>query len=116
MTEPSILVMGTSALHDLVQTDGSLTVNRYMSALSSIRVKRSISCRFLSINPGNPNVAVPLSVRFFVSTTSVSPSQRPRESPVQDRSRAPQMRAAVKGDDARVVHHLVDDHDVAGPL
>ena len=55
------------------------------------------------------------SVKFVVSTTSVVPSQWPRESPRYCRiSRA--HAAAVGVDDARVVHHLVADGDHARRL
>ena len=43
------------------------------------------------------------------STTSVSPSQWPRESPIVTTACARQRLAAVERDDARLVHHLVAD-------
>ena len=54
--------------------------------------------------------------KFVVSTTSVSPSQCPRESPFQVRRPLVEMRPAVERDDAGVVRHLVHDRHVAGRL
>ena len=49
-------------------------------------------------------------MKFVVSTTSVSPSQWPRASPILLDGGA-DVRPAVERDDARVVHHLVADDD-----
>ena len=61
-------------------------------------------CRF-SVEPRNRV----LSVKFVVSTTSVSPSQRPIESPIHLRIVGGSV-LAVHPDDARVVDHLGEDH------
>ena len=55
-------------------------------------------------------------VKLVVSTISVFPSQRPRESPIHLADFRRQMRTSVQGDEARLVEDLVDDRDVAGPL
>ena len=87
------------------QVAGSSTVNRYSSVLASIRVNRSTTCS-CSVEPRNRV----LSVKFVVSTTSVSPSQRPTESPIHLRTFAGRC-CCVHPDDPRVVIHLVEDHD-----
>ena len=51
-----------------------------------------------------------------MSTTSVLPSQRPRESPFHVRMLVPDVRTPVERNDARFVDHLVDDRHVAGAL
>ena len=56
-----------------------------------------------------------LSVKLVVSTTSVSLSHRPRESPSQTPHALREMRSAVERHHARFVDHLgVNDHVVAG--
>ena len=55
-------------------------------------------------------------LKFVVSTTSVSPSQRPRATPMYGRCSCAGARAAVERDDARLVDHLVADGDDARRL
>jgi hypothetical protein len=54
-------------------------------------------------------------VKFVVSTTSVLPSQRPRESPSHERIAGGRCGRPSR-DDPRVVDHLVHEHDVIGRL
>ena len=62
-----------------VHAVGSSTVTSYWSVLGPTRVKRSIVWRF-SAEPLK-SLKVLFGEKFVVSTTSVSPSQWPRESP-----------------------------------
>ena len=50
-----------------------------------------------------------LGVKYLVSTTSVSPSHQPIESPDQDVTAAGRV-PGVEPDDAREAHHFRDDH------
>src|SRR5947208_4679031 len=74
--------MKVSADHGLVHVAESSSVNSYRSVFGPASVKRSIS--FVPAVP--PRKLVPGAVKFVVSTTSVLPSQRPRESPSQFRT------------------------------
>ncbi len=56
------------------------------------------------------------SVKLVVSTTSVSPSKCPRALPMYCLIAGPTCGAAVERNHARVVHHLVADHDRVGGL
>ena len=94
-----------------VHVVGSSTVNCHSIVSASTRVKRSIRCRFAP-----EPLKVSLSEKLVVSTTSVSPSQWPRESPFHWLMPAPMLRAAVQGDDANVVDHLGENHHVARSL
>src|SRR5258708_23334632 len=60
-----------------VHVDGSSTVNSYRSVFSPARVKRSIRCVF-ALEPSR----LVSRLKLTVSTTSVLPSQCPRESPL----------------------------------
>ena len=82
-------------------------VTRYCRTSGAVRVKRSTSRRSAVV----PRYAA-LSLKFVVSTTSVSPSQRPTgiAHPLPDRGR--KVRPSVERDDARLVDHLRDDDDV----
>ena len=75
-----------------------------------MRVKRSVTFMF-SLAPRNAF----LPLKFVVSTTSVSPSQRPREMPTHCRT-GWRLRAIIERDDAHVVNHLGEDHHVARRL
>ena len=57
-----------------------------------------------------------LGSKLVVSTTSVSPSQRPRESPSHCVGALRQVRPAVERDDARLVDQFLKHDDVAGRL
>src|SRR5438128_11399748 len=63
-------------VHDLVHLVGSSIVTAYSIVLASRRVQRSTRCRF-SCAPWKSDFGE----KFVTSTTSVLPSQRPRESP-----------------------------------
>src|SRR5262245_49032456 len=79
--------MGNRPVNGLVNVDGSFTVNSYCSVLASTRVKRSTRRRFSADPYSLPEApmralnAATLDEKFLLSTTSVLPSQRPRESP-----------------------------------
>src|SRR5204862_7111134 len=77
----SILVRGSTAVHGLVSVVGSETVNSYLIVSRPTRVKRSTSF-VVALEPG----ALVSRLKLTVSTTSVSPSQRPRESPIHRES------------------------------
>src|SRR5215510_936304 len=64
------------AVHGRTHTVGSSTVTAYSSVVGPVRVQRSTTCRF-SRDPWKSVFAL----KFVTSTTSVLPSQRPRESP-----------------------------------
>src|SRR6185503_1458962 len=66
----------TRAVHGRVHVDGSVMVASYCSVSAATRVKRSTRCRPLD----EPSMLL-LGENPFVSTTSVSPSQWPRELP-----------------------------------
>ena len=68
--------MRTSAVHELVHVSGAVTVNAYSRVSASTRVIRSITCALFVVF-----LHYRLASKFFVSMTSVSPSQWPRESP-----------------------------------
>src|SRR5579862_4240473 len=77
---PSERLRGTTAVQGFVHVDGSLIVNLYSIVLASSRVKRSVIVKVLAlaswkVAPGR---------KLMVSTTSVSPSQCPRESPCHE--------------------------------
>ena len=75
-----------------VQTTGSSTVNRYSSRVGPRRVNRSV--RIMSgLDPRND--ARPL--KLVVSTTRVSPSQRPCELPSHEVSCGPSFGRGVVG-------------------
>ena len=97
---------GIIAVHGRVHVVSSATVNSYWSRSGLTRVKRSTRCRF-SWAPRK----LLFGEKFVVSTTSVSPSQCPRESPSQLLNPAARMRPAVERDDARVVDRLHAEHD-----
>ena len=80
-------------------------VARYISVLASTRVNRSITCRFFD----DPR-KLTWSLKLVVSTTSVSPSQCPTESPSHCRMFSGRC-GSVHADDARVVDHLHQNHD-----
>jgi hypothetical protein len=54
--------------------------------------------------------------KLLVSTTSVLPSHRPRESPFPLSDGFLQMRTSVERNDARLVDEFRDEHDVVGSL
>ena len=66
-------------VHGRVHTTGSSMVNWYASVSGPVRVYRSVIVS-ASLDPWYG--ALPLKLR--ISTTSVSPSQRPRASPSQE--------------------------------
>src|SRR5436309_15624081 len=74
----SLLCMEYSCLtvHGFVHVDGSSIVTTYSSVFGPVRVQRSTKCRF-SRDP----MKSALGLKLVTSTTSVSPSHRPRESP-----------------------------------
>ena len=74
--DSSVLIPAFYA-HDAVKAVGSSIVNLYKSVSGPTLLKRSVKWRFSSA-PLN----FVLSVKFVVSTTSVSPSQWPRGSPL----------------------------------
>src|SRR5207245_11459436 len=73
----SLLCMEYSCLtvHGFVHVDGSSIVTTYSSVFAPVRVQRSTKCRF-SRDPMKSD----LGLKLVTSTTSVSPSHRPRES------------------------------------
>src|SRR5215208_496052 len=73
-----------SADHGRVHVRGSSSVYSYLIVVGLTSVKRSVIFRF-SVDPWKLAAGV-LSLKFVVSTTSVLPSQRPRESPSQPRT------------------------------
>ena len=73
---PSVAISGTSALHGRSQVAGSSTVNVKWIRSSATRVNRSTTLR-CRLEPCH----APLSLKWLLSTTRVSPSQRPRPSP-----------------------------------
>ena len=75
------MCIGKAAVQGAVQTVGSSIVNRYSRVSAAVRVNRSVSCMCWS----DPRTLV-LSVKLIVSTTSVVPSHRPRESPIHCRT------------------------------
>ena len=75
-TGPSTRLNGMPPVHGRVQMVASSTVNSQTTRSGPVRVKRSIRCRLAP----DPRKLV-LSEKLVVSTTSVSPSQCPRESP-----------------------------------
>src|SRR5580698_108493 len=74
---PLVLVTAICAVQGLVNAVGSSTVNSYSNVSGEVRVKRSVKCKFRS----DPRKEYS-SEKFVVSTTSVLPSQCPRESPI----------------------------------
>src|SRR5438876_12396581 len=74
----SLLCMEYSCLtvHGFVHVDGSSIVTTYSSVFGPVRVQRSTKWRF-SRDP----MKSALGLKLVTSTTSVSPSHRPRESP-----------------------------------
>src|SRR6185295_7898193 len=78
---PAIFVSGIDAVHGCVYDVGSVTVNSYFSVSASMRVKRSTTV-VLAVDP----CRLVFRRKLIVSTTSVLPSQRPRESPDHWRS------------------------------
>ena len=64
------------AVHGFVQVERSVAVNTYPRVSAETRVNRSTRCRSVDEPRRLLNVE-----KFVVSTTSVSPSQRPLESP-----------------------------------
>ena len=86
-------------------------VASYCRVLAETRVKRSTRCRSFD----TPMKAV-LGEKFVVSTTSVSPSQWPRESPIHCRIAVRHVRAAVHRDDAGLVDGLHQEDDVGRRL
>jgi hypothetical protein len=64
------------AVHGFVHVVGSSTVTSYFRVSSLTRVNRSVSRRF-----SRAALNSLFGEKFVVSTTSVSPSQRPRASP-----------------------------------
>ena len=67
------------------------------------------------MRPDAALVAIQLrSVKLVVSTTSVSPSQRPRESPSNSRTLGGSGGRAVQRNDPRVVNHLGVNDDIRG--
>src|SRR6202049_24982 len=75
-TVPLVVVQGISAVQGLSHVVGSSTVNWYMILSLAAREKRSTRCNF-SLEPRKAVIFV----KLVVSTTSVSPSQWPTESP-----------------------------------
>src|SRR5437764_1252946 len=75
-----IRVSGSIAVHGRVYDVGSVTVNSYLIVSASNRVNRSTSVVF-AVDP----VRLVSRRKVLVSTTSVAPSQRPRESPDHER-------------------------------
>src|SRR4029450_171163 len=75
---------GIAIVHGRVNTTGSLTVASYwiMFALTGVNRSTTLAARVLT-SPTSFSHVLPF--RFVVSTTSVSPSQRPSESPCQSR-------------------------------
>ena len=77
--------IGIDPVQEHVHVSGSVTVNSYSSVSASTRVKRSTSVMFA--DDPVPAGAEPRGIhrlsssKFAVSTTRVSPSQWPRESP-----------------------------------
>ena len=90
--------------------------------LGPTRVKRSTIfsaslCGIPLMRPDAALVAIQFrSLKFVVSTTSVSPSQRPRESPSTRRTVGGRCGRPSSGMIARVVDHLGVNHDVAARL
>src|SRR5262245_32174938 len=74
---PTVFFIADSAVHGLVHIVGSSIVNLYSMVSSATRVNRSMTFKFSS-EPRNG--FFPL--KFVVSTTSVSPSHRPRDTPI----------------------------------
>ena len=72
--------MGISAVQGRTQVAGSSTMNVYMMSSSATRVNRSTT-RIRSLDPRNGF----LPLMLVVSTTSVSPSHRPRGTPIHCR-------------------------------
>ena len=82
-----------------------------------MRVNRSVTLIAVAMPRPPPFTPIPVrSVRFVVSTTSVSPSQCPRESPSHSLIVGADVRPAVERHDPRLVNHLVDDRDVTRRL
>src|SRR5262249_3468703 len=76
-----VLFIGSCTVQGFVHVAGSSTVNSYISVSASTRVNRSTRCIFgLAFRKFDTE-------KLIVSTTSVSPSQRPRESPAHCRMR-----------------------------
>src|SRR6266576_3023152 len=78
--------MNTSADHGRVHVWGSSIVYAYLIVVGLTSVNRSVIFRF-SVDPWKL-VAGVLSLKFLVSTTSVLPSQCPREMPSHVRTLA----------------------------
>src|SRR5262249_48048773 len=82
-----VRLSGTAADHGFVQAVRSVTVNSYSTVSASAMEKRSTSWRFWSTGQLHPlNWFHVLSLKLVVSTTNVSPSQWPRESPLHERN------------------------------
>ena len=102
-----------------VNVAGSFTVNSYISVFASTRRNRSVR---LSVAPVPKAVVTPaaklavLSVKLVVVTTSVSPSQRPRDIPAHWRGPAGGVERRSIGMISGVVVHLVQDEDVVRGL
>ena len=90
----------------------------YAIVLSLTRAKRSTRwhaslCGTPLSHPAATLVAIqPFPLKLVVSTTSVSPSQRPRESPSHDLRLASRCGRPSRGIDPGFVNHLGMDHDV----
>ena len=78
--------------------------------LREVGLNRSVTLSFSEAPP-----YADASRRFVVSTTSVSPSQCPRASPMCHFNVVGAMRTPVERDDARLVHHLVANRNEPGP-
>src|SRR5438094_6413967 len=63
-------------VHGLVHVDGSSIVTTYSIVFGPVRVQRSTKCRF-----SRAPMKSDFGLKLVTSTTSVSPSHRPRESP-----------------------------------
>src|SRR5881628_3796045 len=92
-----------STVHDLVHLVGSSIVTAYLIVSASTRIHCSTRCRF-SRAPWKSDFGE----KFVTSTTSVFPSQRPRESPHHWRM--------VEGRCGAIVIGILRDRPTPGPI
>ncbi len=109
---PSVWFRGTIADQGFVHVVGSSIVNLYSIILESRRVKRSVMRKVLGLAPRK----VAPGRKLVVCTTSVLPSQCPRESPCHRWTFCERCGRPSKGDDANFAVPLVFDHHVACAL